>query len=514
MAASSLDTRRWLRSRDTRLARQWQARSLAAQDAQATAEAWRFVRAFAVRPGPGRVVLARARTPDGRPYWAGLPLEEFAKERTWILGGSGSGKSMLALCVISAALLGDIPLILFDFKNELARLVQDVLLPVLVRMPGGERLLRNLRIVNPFSEFVPLLRLTQPEPGVAREVQAYTVAAAVEDALGGELGQRMLRVLLRLATLAIELELPLTVIRRWIEDPAAYARAARRSSDPDVRRTAATLLARENRASLDALLSRADAFLFLPATQRALAAPGCVSFADALEQGVTILPLGEPPVGAEQLTRFWGGILVGKFMRAVLSRPIGPETRPALAGFDEFQECVQHSAEQWVRLLALSRYKHCGQIYINQQVAQIDPKLVRLLRTNVGIEAAFRCNIEDANAYAHAVSFSETTERPAEARRRLIEQLTRLERREYLLWVKGHHRAQLVRSPRLDLERLRERAACAPPAIREFIQQGTVALRPEEVGQVDTQDASEQDLATDEVQPVDRQENDRFPRLG
>jgi hypothetical protein len=273
-----------------------------------------------------------------------------------------------------------------------------------------------------------------------------------------------------------------------------------------------TFLARENRASLDALLSRADAFLFLPATQRALATPGCISFADALEEGVTILPLGEPPAGAEQLTRFWGGILIGKFMRAVLSRPIRPDTRPALAAFDEFQECVRHQSDQFSRLLALSRYKLCGQLYINQQVAQLDQTLVRLLRTNVGIEAAFRCNIEDAKAYAHALPISENTERPGEARQALLTQLTRLETREYLLWIKGRYPAQLVRSPRIDLEYLQALAAEAPQDVRDFVQQGTVALRAEDIdARIPREPANDEN----EVQQVfDRHEDDRFPRLG
>lgn len=513
-----MNARHWLSARDTRLARAWHARRIEAQQADATEEAWRFVHAFETQPGPGRLVLARARKPDGLPYWAGLPIEDFVKERTWILGSSGSGKSFLALAIILLVLLyGRFALILFDFKNELAQLVQEVLLPALSQRRGGDRLLRHLRIVNPFSEFVPLLRLTHPEPGVAREVQAYTVASAMEDALGDDLGQRMHRVLLRFATLAIEFDLPLTVIRRWLEDPESYIRVALRSADPDVRRSATTFLARENRASLDALLSRADAFLFLPATQRALATPGCVSFPDALEQGVTILPLGDPPAGAEQLTRFWGGILVGKFMRAVLSRPIRPDTRPALTAFDEFQECGRHQSEQFGRLLALARSKRCGLCFINQQVAQLDSTLVRLLRTNVSIEAAFRCNIEDAKAYAHAVPVSQNTKRPGEARQALVEQLTRLERRQYLLWIKGQYHAQLVCSPRLALERLRALSERSPQAVRDFIRQGTVALRTEDIDARLSTERPEPDpeaYAEEVLQISEGHEDDRFPRLG
>jgi hypothetical protein len=119
---------------------------------------------------------------------------------------------------------------------------------------------------------------------------------------------------------------------------------------------------------------------------------------------------------------------------------------------------------------------------VNQQPGQLDPALVKILRTNCGVEAAFRANVEDARAYAHAVALPGRIKHAAEARQALVERLTRLERRQYLFWAKEKARAQLVRSPRIDVERLRELAAQVPADIRQMIERGTVSMEPEEPG--------------------------------
>jgi hypothetical protein len=166
-------------------------------------------------------------------------------------------------------------------------------------------------------------------------------------------------------------------------------------------------------------------------------------------------------------------------MRAILSRVIRPDSPWSFVLFEEFQEALGPTTQvqqQFSRLLALARYKRCSLWFINQmQAGQIDPSLVRLLRTNTGFECAFRANAEDARAYLHAVSVPKGTKRPAEARQALVEQLTRLERRQFLFWAKGHVRAQVLRSPRIDMDALRAAARTVSPDLRERIERGIVA---------------------------------------
>lgn len=468
---------------DVRRARDGEALRAAALHAEVHADLARFEAALGGDLG-SRIALGRAVNAKGVPFWVSFAEQDFFSTHHWVTGASGSGKTFLVIAILLSLLQPGRhhPIIMLDFKGELTALLLNTILPALVNQPGGQRLLQDLRIVRPFGEHLPMLNLTLPEPGVPREIQAMTIANAIEEALGADLGHRMNRALLRLVTLAIELGEPLTAVRTWLEDPALFARAASRSTDPSLRTYAATLRARENRASLDALLARLDAFLFLPATRQVLSARGCLSFPDALEGGITIVGLGDPPAGAEGQTRFWGGALLGKLMRAILSRPIRPDSPSTLVAFEEFQEgAAPQQTKQFARLIALARFKLVATLYINQQPSQLDPALVKLLRTNCGIEAAFRANVEDARAYAHAVSLPEGSKKTGEARQAFVEQLTRLERRQFLLWVKEKARAQLVRSPRLELEQLQTQADSVLPEVRERIARGTVSMDPGEV---------------------------------
>jgi hypothetical protein len=346
---------------------------------------------------------------------------------------------------------------------------------------GHEALRQHLRVIRPFDrEFLPMLRITRPEPGVSREIQAHAIASSLEDALGEELGGRMIRTFLKLTSLAIELDRPLTDVLRWLEEPRALALDARRSQNPGIRRYAAAF-AQENRTSIDALLARLDTFLFLRETQLCLGAPECLSFHDCLDRGVTILDLGDPPAGAERAARFWAGVLVGRLTRAILSREVAQRSPQAWVVFEEFQEALGRSqTEQFGRLLALARYKRVGLCFVNQQVGQIaarEPALVKLLRTNTGLEAAFRCNFEDAKGLAHALPVPRDARSPAEARQRLTEEMTRLPDRTFYLWLKKKpFRAQRVRSPRLDLDGLKKAAEGAAGEVRERIHRGMVAM--------------------------------------
>jgi hypothetical protein len=325
-----------------------------------------------------------------------------------------------------------------------------------------------------------MLRITRPEAGVSREIQAHAIASSLEDALGEDLGGRMIRTFLKLTSLAIELDRPLTDVLRWLEEPRALVLDARRSQNAGIRRYAAAF-AQENRTSIDALLARLDTFLFLRETQLCLGAPECLSFHDCLDRGVTILDLGDPPAGAERAARFWAGVLVGRLTRAILSREVRDRSPQAWVVFEEFQEALGRSqTEQFGRLLALARYKRVGLCFVNQQVGQVaarEPALVKLLRTNTGLEAAFRCNFEDAKGLAHALPVRKDARSPAEARQRLTEEMTRLPDRTFYLWLKKKpFRAQMVRSPRLDLAGLRKAAEETSGEIRERIHRGIMAM--------------------------------------
>jgi hypothetical protein len=503
------------------LARTWQAQVAENITREARAERMLFEQTLDTVPGPGRVVLGRAHRLDGTPFWVGMLIEQLLSMHGWVTGATGSGKTFFVLTLLMQVLAAAAyPILLVDFKGEMASLLLDVIVPVLVQTRNGRRLLDNLRVVRPFDhDFTPELRITLPEPGVDRGVQAYMIADALVEGLGADLGARMSRICHRLVSLAVERNEPLTVVQTWLERPELFSRAARASRDPMIRQYASGAFFRENRSSLDALLARLDEFLFLPSTRMALSAQRCLSFPEALEAGLTIVDLGNPPAGAERIARFWGGVLLGRLMRAVLSRPVHDTTPRTWIVFEEFQEILAtRQGEQFGRLLALARSRRAAAWFLNQQPGQVDPNLVRLLRTNTAIEAIFRCNIEDARAVGHAIPVPRGLGQPREERQALLEELGRMARRAHYLWLKEMpFRAMQVRSPRLDLPALRSIADHVPADTIRRIRQGTIA-RPivgidEHVESIDTAPAAIDDDSWhfDEDGPED---DPMFPFLG
>ncbi len=514
-----------LRRDETERARRAHAKRSQALDPALAAELRNFEAAFRGTPGPDRLILARARTASGEPYWAGLPGARLSELRAWILGTSGSGKTMLALALLLQVLTGRraASVIVVDFKGELGELLRETLLPAIAETPAGEAVFRRLRIVRPFDrDFLPMLRITEPERDVPREAQAEAIAHALEDGLGDDLGSRMLHLYRRLASLCIERNLPLLAIGEWLQDPAQLQRDAARSGDPALRAYARHVFPRENRASVSALMARFDAFLFHHSTRLILSAPQCLSFPACLAEAPSfcLLELGNPPAGAERLTKFWAGLLLGRLLRGLLTREVGPQTPPALVVCDEWQEGLrgEHDAEQFSRLLTLVRYRRVGLVLVNQQVAQLDSKLVRILRTNTTHECVFRSSYEDARAYLHALPVPASARRPAQAREAFAEELTRLERREFLLWPKGWLRAQRVRSPRMDLDALRRRATSVSPETRAFIRRGIAAApRAELEAHLAAGERARSQVEREPERGIEQpppDEDPRFPRLG
>lgn len=495
--------RRLVRGQDAKRARV--AQRMLAEDLfrQAHADRTRFAQVMACEPGEGVVVLGRGRRLDESPFWSGQLIEEFLGVHSWITGATGSGKSFFALsCLLQVLRSGRHPVVIVDMKSELSDLLIETVIPKLINTDGGEKLLQRLRIIRPFGRDLPMLRVTEAEAGVPRSIQAFNLASALEEALSDELGSRMSRVFLRLSSLAIELGLPLTVIQRWLEDPALFTRDATRSKDTSLREYATSGFARESRPAIDALLARLDSFLFLDEVKLSLSAPRCVSFADALESGVTIVDLGSPPAGAERAQRFWAGILTGRITRAILSRPVTPETPRTWVIFEEVQEALgKNQAEQFCRLLTLARHKRVAVTLINQQAAQLgsaDPMLVKVLRTNASIECAFRCNLEDAKPLVQAMPLPPDAQRLEATRQSMVQELTQLPDREFLLWMKRMpFGAQHVRSPRLDAEELRRCAAEVSPEMRAAIRRGTVSMDRDalEASLVAAEDSDQNDIA-------------------
>lgn len=488
------------RKREIVLARSWQARSEAEAKCAANADTVAFGKALRCEPGSGRVVLGRVAGVSGEPFWVGVKATDLLGQHLWASGATGAGKTFACLTWLLQILHnGNVPVVVVDLKGELSALLINVVLPILAHASKKPTYVEHIRVVRPFDhEYVPRLRLTEPESGVERAVQAHLIAEALEEALGADVGIRMTRILVKLAAVAIEFNLPLMVLVTWLSDPKRFIEIAQRSSDPALREYARGPFLREEKSSLAALLARLDLFFAFESVRSALAAPGCFSIPEALEGGVTVIGLGDPPAGAERVSRFVGGVLFGRLSRAILSRPVSEKSRQVVVLFEEWPEVIRsRQAEQFNRLLALSRYKKVScwlTFQQSSQIGSIDPGLLKSVQTNCAMQAQFRSNLDDAKAFAHAMPIPKA----GETRDDLVAELTRLPDREFLLWLRRFpFRAQRVRSPRIDLKKLRELAAAVPEETRRRIRQGAVAIPRAEL----LRESSSFDLGASDAEP-------------
>jgi hypothetical protein len=212
--------------------------------------------------------------------------------------------------------------------------------------------------------------------------------------------------------------------------------------------------------------------LLLPSVRRALEAPTCFNFREALEHFDLILDASNPPAGEEAAVRMLCGPLFGRMTRAILNRQVTAETTPVLCFIDELPEVLgRFEAEGIGRLVSLAGSRLVNFFLILQDRVQLGPELFHLLRTNCGIETVFRPSHRDAELVAHALPVPNGVERPAQVREALVQRLTRLPRRQYLFWCKdGRVPAHFVTAPFVDLA-----ALPAPKVLRERVRARSLA---------------------------------------
>ncbi len=507
--------RRLLKGSETETARRWHAVLEHERNADVHARRESFLRQMRATPGNGKVLLGRAQGTDGGFAWCGMPPSTLCAMHLGISGATGTGKSFMVASQLFQLITLGVPVVLTDMKSELADLLLDVVVPAVIAR-GREDLIGQVRVVRPFETGrVPLLRLTEPEPRVSRQIQSMNIAQGLNESVGEGLGVRMLRAMLPMAGLAVERNLPLPVLTEWLRSPEIFARVAASSSDPVIRSYALHELPRENRSSLDALRARLDLLFHLPEVRDALSAPRCLSFDECLDSGVTILDFGSPPGGAEDAMRFIAGPVAGRLGRAILSRQVAGHTPPTVVVFEEFQQLLgSYQIEMFKRLLALCRFKRVSLWFSNQQPAQIadaDRTLLRILRTNLGAECIFRSSVEDARTLSEGLSTRSGDETLTQARSRMVEEIATLPKRSFFFWLRDStFGPQRLQSPRVNVGALKASAASLTPEQRERIRLGTVSIeRP-----VDVPSPPAALEADPRVAPQTPQKRRRTPRLG
>lgn len=215
--------------------------------------------------------------------------------------------------------------------------------------------------------------------------------------------------------------------------------------------------------------------------------------------------------------KFIAGPVAGRLGRAIMAREMRPDTPRAVVIFEEFQELLgSHQVRMFERLLGLCRFKLVNLWFSNQQpaqIAEVDRTLLRILRTNLGAECIFRSSVEDAHELTKGLSTRSGEETLAQARSRMIEEISTLPKRSFFLWLRdSSFGPQRLQSPRLDVDALKRSAASLSPEDRERIRLGSASIaRVKTEAGIQPEPAAEPDPRVAPIHPDKRR---RTPRLG
>jgi hypothetical protein len=397
-----------------------------------------------------------------------------------VLGASGAGKTRAVGAVVrsvlgwNAACPSAIGFWLQDHKSDVVALTRCLIADMLDDLPraAANGFIDRLVVFNPFSAdaLVPF-NVLAPEPGVAPEAQAFEVSTVVDRMGGATVGVKQDDCIFHGCLLGIVHEpepLTLVDVARLLEDPDALAATASHSPSPAVRTYFAGKL-RIPPASLEGVRTRLRRLLRLPATRLMLGSKRRLSFRDLLEERIVLVDLGSPPLGCEDIGRFWAGLVTLKLTRAVFERNPEEENRPVAIFVDEWQEGLAAGgdvAEQYERVLSLARSRSCSFWAISQSLAgaaKVSASLPKIVSTNMNLQLLFRASPEDAHAMRHMLPvtgrrarernapWEETPRSPYLSKGEELEQLTveatRLPDRTFYLWNRrGSRPATLVRA--------------------------------------------------------------------
>lgn len=432
-------------------------------------------------------------------------------------GSTGSGKTCWAAGLIKQLMDAGIPVIVLDGKGDIHEIALDLLTHSLAES-GSEAALKRVRTIDLFSDrYLPPLNLCARDESVPLDLQSYETANLILHTIEADAGIRQARLLHHLLALIIEQNGTLLDAQRVLTDPHLLAGWVERSSSERVRAYFSQEFSREPQVTRSGVIARLDALLRLPSWRAMLGQRQALDFRRFFDDGITLLTLGNSPLGCRDLRSFAGRFLFLRLARAVMSRPVMADIKPVVILIDEVQEFLSTEvAGEMERLLALSRSRKVFLALFHQQVTQLEkvsPTLPRILKTNCGLQALFRSSLEDARAFAHVLpttgkvlrpdyqpgrpTLQEPYLSPSDEKQRLIESIPNLPARQFYLWQSGGGAARLLRSPDVPFDRWRKSAA-AHPELRERVSQGCLAMP---VSEMEPEESSVQPRKREAAEP-------------
>jgi hypothetical protein len=416
---------------------------------------------------------------------ARLPLADIAGHgHALVLGGNGTGKTRVVAGVVRELLARTAAgqkapgIWLADHKSEFVPLAREILAEILERLPApaANRLIDKLVVVNPFaSDALVPMNVLHRELGVGAEEQAYDVTSLIDRLGGADLGIRQDSFTFHLVLLGVSRPgMSLVDLARLAGDPVALVSAAAASPSPEVR-AYFTEGARIAQGSLDGVRARLHRLLRLPATRLMLGAKDSLAFKQLLAERIVCVDTGSPPLGCEDIGRFWSTFCTLRLSRAIFARRHEDAERDVAVFIDEWQEGLAGGggiADNYERILSMARSRGVSLWLISQSLAgaaKVSASLPKMVATNTNLQLLFRCSIEDARTLTHLLPITGRRPRPpaspwegppktpfltaSEELQALVAEAAALPDRVFYLWNRRRpYRAELVRAADVTVE--------------------------------------------------------------
>jgi hypothetical protein len=274
----------------------------------------------------------------------------------------------------------DVQVVLIDGKGEAAEELLDTFLPVLGQTHSRLRP-DAITTVAPWGTYGVPMNVLAPIPGVGADLQAALNVRLFERFLGEAMGARMAPVLQEVMRAVAETRGSLVQVLRVLEDETYRSAVAGSLRDADLRRYLAVTLSEEPASTLSALRARLRHLLSLDRLRHLLGAERCLSGRDLLAGPLTVITLGNPPLGHAELSRWLGSWWMHVLTAAIFDRK--ERSTDVVVVIDEF-DMVAPAADDLSRILQKARSYRASLHLATQSLEQVeDARLVQAVLTNV-----------------------------------------------------------------------------------------------------------------------------------
>jgi DNA helicase HerA-like ATPase len=337
---------------------------------------------------------------------------------TYLIGGTGSGKTNTLLNLIANDLRNGLTVVVVDLRGDLV----DRILRRLFASHESMWLMHHLVLVDLRDEHsvTPFNPLVGDGDAYSRALFVHAVLRREADSWGVQMDETVRNSLIALA----ETGWSLLEIEPLLTNPAFRQSVLERVSDPYVKSFFARYgaLSEEKQQSWRLpVLNKITPFLMVPRLRRMFGARTTLPLSSLLnvERG-TVLLVSLAVDRLHEAAHLAGGLIVSALQNAMMARVDTPEAArpPVMMYVDEFQNFVPAS-DRFAQVVSEGRRFGLGLTLSHQNLSQLPASLSEVIRNNIATQILFQTGALDASDLAREIVCGRTRDEVRDALLRL-----------------------------------------------------------------------------------------------